>query len=82
MAKSRFVVRTTALETGLGQLTSNSSRRRSGKQRDRTPLWYRQQQDSSGCVKSLAPTPKLTSQAIPTAVTRPGAQEARRDKAT
>jgi hypothetical protein len=43
-AKSRFVVRTTALETGLGRLTSNSSRRRSRKQSDRKPLWNRQQQ--------------------------------------
>jgi hypothetical protein len=44
IAKSRLVVRTTALEMGLRQLTSNSSRRRSRKQRDRMPLWNRQQQ--------------------------------------
>jgi hypothetical protein len=118
MAKSRLVVRTTALETGLGQLTSNSGRRRSRKQRDRMPLsnrqqqipdricevdsenttsqaaptsshparspgdkakqsditlsWSRQQQSSSGCVKSFAKTPKSNSQSALT-VTLPRA---------
>jgi hypothetical protein len=65
MAKSRFVSRNNDIGNELGQLTSRSSRRRSGTQRNNTPLWNRQQQSSSGCVKSKMRIPKSTSQRVP-----------------